>query len=61
MAADNRGPELQTVEWILVSIATIATILRVYTRIFIVKRFGLDDYCMVFALVRSPTMKWLSW
>jgi hypothetical protein len=47
----NRGPRLQAVGIALVSTALLSTLLRVYTRMFIVKRFGLDDWCMIAALV----------
>ena len=53
MAVENRGPELQAAGYTLVTIALVATALRCYTRIFIVKNFGFDDWCMAFALVSS--------
>ena len=48
---ENRGPHLQAVGLALVTTAIISTLLRAYTRIFIVKRFGFDDYCMIAAIV----------
>lgn len=51
MAIENRGPELQAAASVLVSSAIIATLLRCYVRIFKVKKFGFDDWSMVFATV----------
>lgn len=48
----NRGPELQAVCIALLVLAVTATALRCYTRIFILRAFGLDDGVMVFATVR---------
>jgi hypothetical protein len=53
MAIENRGPELQAVGYTLVVAATVATVLRCYTRVYLVKCFGFDDWCMIFALVRD--------
>ncbi|KAK8076539.1 hypothetical protein PG994_003811 [Apiospora phragmitis] len=47
----NRGPELQAVAIALLVLAVIATALRCYTRVFILKAFGLDDGVMVFATI----------
>ncbi|KAF1943002.1 hypothetical protein EJ02DRAFT_151838 [Clathrospora elynae] len=46
----NRGPALQAICSLFVSLAFIATVLRVYARTVIVKAFGPDDWFMVFAL-----------
>ncbi|KAI6782743.1 uncharacterized protein J7T54_000886 [Emericellopsis cladophorae] len=51
MGVPNRGPELQAVCYVLVVAAFVTTVLRCYTRVFLVKSFGFDDWCMVFALV----------
>lgn len=51
MAIENRGPELQAVACTLVSVAIVSTLLRCYVRVFKVKSFGFDDWCMVFAVV----------
>ena len=48
---ENRGPGLQAVALTLVSFAFVATLLRCYVRIGIVKVFGIEDFSMVFALV----------
>ncbi|KAH9881933.1 hypothetical protein J1614_001104 [Plenodomus biglobosus] len=50
MMTDNRGPELVAVCSVFVSLAFIATVLRIYVRTFIVKAFGWDDGFMVLAL-----------
>lgn len=47
----NRGPELQAVCIALLVLAVVATALRCYTRVFILRAFGLDDGVMVFATV----------
>lgn len=48
----GRGPELLGTVGLFVALSTIAIILRCYTRIFIVKSFGLDDYTAAAAWVR---------
>ncbi|KAK8022297.1 hypothetical protein PG993_013064 [Apiospora rasikravindrae] len=47
----NRGPELQAVCIALLVLAVTAVALRCYTRVFILRAFGLDDAVMVFATV----------
>ncbi|KFY69720.1 hypothetical protein V498_10430, partial [Pseudogymnoascus sp. VKM F-4517 (FW-2822)] len=44
IAPAGRGPELLGTVGLFVALGTIAISLRCYTRIFIVKSFGLDDY-----------------
>lgn len=51
MAIEDRGPELAAVCWTFVTTAFVATALRCYVRTRIVKRFGLDDWTMLAALV----------
>lgn len=51
MSVENRGPELQAVGYTLLTAATIAISLRCYTRVFLVKNFGFDDWCMLAAMV----------
>ncbi|KAK7178563.1 integral membrane protein [Paraphaeosphaeria sporulosa] len=48
---ENRGPQLQGVVLWMVSMAFVATVLRVYVRIRLVKAFGWDDAWMVFAML----------
>lgn len=49
----NRGPQLIAVVAVLLVFSLTATILRCYVRISLVKAFGVDDYLMVFAMVRD--------
>jgi hypothetical protein len=51
--AENRGPIVYTVTTILLVLSTIFIILRLISRLGVVKRFALDDYVIVFA--------WVSW
>jgi hypothetical protein len=53
MAVPNRGPELQAVGYILIVSAAITLMLRCYVRVFLVKSFGLDDWAMCVAMVRT--------
>ncbi|KAI0144917.1 hypothetical protein BJ166DRAFT_80602 [Pestalotiopsis sp. NC0098] len=48
---ENRGPQLLVVCITLLTIAIVSMSLRVFTRLFIVKGFGKDDYLMVFAAI----------
>ena len=48
---ENRGPELFNVAMTLMVIAVVICILRVYTRLCVVKVFGLDDWFMCAATV----------
>ncbi|KAI1497914.1 hypothetical protein F5X99DRAFT_395330 [Biscogniauxia marginata] len=48
---ENRGPELLKVCIILLTTAVIATSLRCYTRLGVVKAFGADDWTMMAATV----------
>lgn len=52
IAPAGRGPELLATVGLFVALSTIAIGLRCYTRIFIVKSFGLDDYTAFAAWVR---------
>ncbi|KAF5027370.1 hypothetical protein F66182_530 [Fusarium sp. NRRL 66182] len=51
MDVPNRGPELQAVCYTLASAAIVATALRCYVRVRLVKNFGFDDWCMCSALI----------
>ncbi|ETS77036.1 hypothetical protein PFICI_10910 [Pestalotiopsis fici W106-1] len=51
MAVENRGPQLLVVCITLLTIAIISMSLRIFTRVFIVKGFGRDDFLMVFASI----------
>ncbi|KAJ1334080.1 hypothetical protein MN608_04083 [Microdochium nivale] len=47
MVVENRGPQLISVNVLFLTLAVIATTLRCYVRIKMVKAFGLDDWLMV--------------
>ncbi|KAF2476778.1 uncharacterized protein BDR25DRAFT_203703, partial [Lindgomyces ingoldianus] len=51
LPVSNRGPELLAVDVFFMSTAIIATSLRCYVRVDMVKAFGLDDWLMVFAML----------
>ncbi|KAK1986841.1 hypothetical protein LZ30DRAFT_240947 [Colletotrichum cereale] len=44
---ENRGPQLVAVGLTLVIAAFVAIVLRFYTRVFLVKNFGIDDWFML--------------
>ena len=47
----NRGSQIIIVHSILSGIGAILVLLRLYVRMFIVKKLGMDDYFIVLALV----------
>ncbi|KAJ8131972.1 hypothetical protein O1611_g1652 [Lasiodiplodia mahajangana] len=51
MAVPNRGPELFAVCVTLLAASVVAFSLRVYTRLVIVKAWGMDDWFMAFATI----------
>jgi len=51
--AETRGPMIRTVTWLSVIFPILFVALRVYTRLFVRKVFGLDDWVIVLSLVRS--------
>ena len=48
---ENRGPQVLGVDSAALILAFIATVLRVYVRLRLVKAFGLDDWLMLAAMV----------
>ncbi|GJC90371.1 satratoxin biosynthesis SC1 cluster protein 4 [Colletotrichum liriopes] len=48
---ENRGPQLVAVGITLVTTAFLATVLRCYVRLCLVKNFGVDDWCMLGAII----------
>ena len=48
---DDRGPQLQAVCSTFLATAVISTLLRIYTRLGLVKSFGLDDWFMTGAML----------
>ncbi|RGP79539.1 integral membrane pth11 [Fusarium longipes] len=51
--AETRGPAIRTVTWLSVFLPFVLVSLRIYTRLFIRKVFGLDDWVIVLSLVSS--------
>lgn len=49
----NRGPQLMAVDISFAVMALIACLLRVFTRLYMVKAFGLDDVLMVISTVST--------
>ena len=49
---ESRGPSLIATQWITVSVASLFVCLRIYTRAFLRKVAGADDWTIVVALVR---------
>lgn len=52
----NRRPQLLVVQVSLISVATLVVALRLFTRYVIIKSPGADDYAIVVALVRPPSV-----
>ena len=52
--SNNRGPQIAANAWAFVVLSSIATILRIYCRGFVIKSFGLDDWLAVVAQVCVP-------
>ncbi|KAH8649220.1 hypothetical protein BX600DRAFT_502665 [Xylariales sp. PMI_506] len=51
MASVDRALVLRIVDIVLLSLAAVTTLLRCYTRVFVVKGMGVDDWLMVVAMV----------
>lgn len=51
MAAESRGPQIAAVGWAFVTISSVATILRIYCRGWVIKAFAADDWLAVAAQV----------
>ena len=39
------------IDCVFFALAVVMVLMRIYTRVFIVRKFGLDDWCMVLALI----------
>jgi hypothetical protein len=52
--AETVGPTIRTVTWLSVFIPFLLVSLRIYTRLFVRKVFGLDDWVITLALVTPP-------
>ncbi|KAH8736571.1 hypothetical protein BGZ61DRAFT_341393 [Ilyonectria robusta] len=51
MAAESRGPQIAAVGWAFVTISSVATILRIYCRGWVIKAFAADDWLAVAAQI----------
>jgi hypothetical protein len=51
MAIESRGPQIEAIAYTFVVISTIATVLRVYCRGWVIRAFGADDWLAVIAQV----------
>lgn len=47
----DRGPVVRVVVGVVTGLSTVAVILRVITRGFILRRLGSDDYCLILGWV----------
>jgi len=58
---ESRGPELIAAISVCPSIAAICVAMRVYTRVFFTKKYFLEDYSIVAALVRrvAHRLRWV--
>ena len=56
-SSGNLGPVFHGLDWALFSLSTIIVVLRLYTRLWITRNFGLDDATIALTQVRylSPT------
>lgn len=54
VSSEDRGPALLGVNYLFLTMAVAASALRCYTRLFIVRSFGIDDYFMAVATVSRP-------
>lgn len=60
MAGEVSVGATQGIIWTFVVISTIFTVARFYTRLKIVNKIGLDDYLMIFSLVKTPSPQCLA-
>jgi hypothetical protein len=50
--AQSQSESLKQILWIAAGVPAVLVLMRCYTRVFLRRVFGLDDYFMVAALVR---------
>lgn len=48
----NHGPAINAVNWTEAGLGVSLLLIRLYTRAFIVRKIGWDDWCIVLAVVR---------
>lgn len=53
---DTKGPSLLVVQLCLMPLAMLALGARLYVRVFLMKKAGVDDWLMLGAMVRSPSL-----
>ncbi|KAI9738292.1 MAG: hypothetical protein M1834_008790 [Cirrosporium novae-zelandiae] len=53
MTTDNKGPLIETLGWVLGSLAIIVVAMRLWIRLMVVKRAGWDDFFIVFSLLSA--------
>lgn len=58
--SENRGTELLVVNIVFFSITAVIVLLRCYTRVFISKAFGLDDWLMALSTVSKASIESLN-
>ncbi|KAK9771444.1 hypothetical protein AB5N19_03193 [Seiridium cardinale] len=51
MAVENRGQQISAIAWTFVTVSSIATLLRIYCRGWVLKAFGSDDWLAVAAQI----------
>lgn len=54
----NHGAGLVTVAWVEAGLGLVFLLARIYTRVKIVKKMGLDDWTMIFATVSDRGCNW---
>lgn len=52
----SKGPALLVVELLLITIVCVVVLLRVYSRVYMRKTFGLDDWFILPATVGTPNL-----
>lgn len=50
---ENRAPELLAVLWTFTTLALVVVLLKVYTRVKIIRETGLDDFLILFSMVKK--------
>lgn len=53
---ENRAPELLAVLWTFTTLALVVVLVKVYTRVKIIRETGLDDFLILFSMV-NPTSR----
>jgi hypothetical protein len=56
ITADNRGPWVNIIVWILLVVMCLATFVKIFVKWTMAKRFDLDDLFMLLGMVSSLTL-----